>query len=154
MIFHYSDDPPSTSTEKLDGNVSGAESSPPPPPVLVCQCGKCPDLAAFSQYKCCQSVDKAREQCTQKGKNKLVNKEEIWNFTRGLDCLSDILKLDKLLDEVFIKEWGDFADQYVSRMYWRLFCSHTMTHWAWLILTLQRIGELGCVYKTTHILVK
>ena len=154
MIFHFRDDSPSSSPEELDANFSGSESSPPPPPVLFCQCGKCPDLAAFSQYKFCQSVDKAKEQCTQKGINKLVKKKWFENLLLGLDCFSDSTKLDKRLDEVFINEWWDFPYQCVSRMYWRLFCSHTVTHWAWLILTLQRIGELGCVYKTTHILVK
>ena len=102
MKINISDDPPSTSNEKLDENGSGAEFSPPPPPVLVCQCGKCPNLAAFSQYKCCQSVAKAKEQCTQKGKTKLGEKKQFENVFLGLDCLSDSPKLDKLLDEVFI----------------------------------------------------
>ena len=75
MIFHFRDDSPNTITEELDANFSGAESSPPPPPVLVCQCGKCPELAAFSQYKFFQSVDNAKEQCSQKGINKLVKKK-------------------------------------------------------------------------------
>ena len=53
-------------------------------PIAICECEACPDLSREMFSKCCQSIGKAKERCTQS----------------GVACICASPKLQKLLDKV------------------------------------------------------